>query len=149
MMYDVVAKKASASYCAGAGRAGGGSVAAAAGAGLDSEPQPASTSEAPTVRSAVRVFIRLPRDPLIVRNSCRRRRLRRPCPTMVTATTLHSGPISVVDFQCTAGPHDPAFPERHEAFSISYVRHGTFGYRVRGRQFEMVAGAVLIGFPGD
>ncbi|HEY7642416.1 MAG TPA: AraC family transcriptional regulator [Steroidobacteraceae bacterium] len=68
---------------------------------------------------------------------------------MVTATTLHSGPISVVDFQCTAGPHDPAFAERHEAFSISYVRHGTFGYRVRGRQFEMVAGAVLIGFPGD
>jgi AraC-like DNA-binding protein len=68
---------------------------------------------------------------------------------MVTATTLHSGPISVVDFRCVAGPGDPAFPERHAAFSISYVRHGTFGYRVRGRQFEMVAGAVLIGFPGD
>jgi AraC family transcriptional regulator len=68
---------------------------------------------------------------------------------MVTATTLHSGPISVVDFRCTAGPGDPVFPERHEAFSISYVRHGTFGYQVRGRQFEMVAGAVLIGFPGD
>jgi AraC-like DNA-binding protein len=68
---------------------------------------------------------------------------------MVTATTLHSGPISVVDFRCAAGPGDPAFPERHAAFSISYVRHGTFGYRVRGRQFEMVAGAVLIGFPGD
>jgi AraC-like DNA-binding protein len=68
---------------------------------------------------------------------------------MVTATTLHSGPISVVDFRCVAGPGDPAFPERHEAFSISYVRHGTFGYQVRGRRFEMVAGAVLIGFPGD
>jgi AraC-like DNA-binding protein len=68
---------------------------------------------------------------------------------MVTATTLHSGPISVVDFRCAAGPGDPAFPERHEAFSISYVRHGTFGYQVRGRQFEMVAGGVLIGFPGD
>lgn len=68
---------------------------------------------------------------------------------MVTATTLHSGPISVVDFRCAAGPGDPAFPEQHAAFSISYVRHGTFGYRVRGREFEMVAGAVLIGFPGD
>jgi AraC family transcriptional regulator len=68
---------------------------------------------------------------------------------MVTATTLHSGPISAVDFRCTAGPGDPAYPERHEAFSISYVRHGTFGYQVRGRQFEMVAGALLIGFPGD
>lgn len=68
---------------------------------------------------------------------------------MVTATTLHSGPISVVDYRCDAGPGDPAFPERHEAFSLSYVRHGTFGYRVRGREFEMVAGAMLIGFPGD
>jgi AraC-like DNA-binding protein len=68
---------------------------------------------------------------------------------MVTATTLHSGPISVVDFRCAAGPGDPAFPELHQAFSISYVRHGTFGYQVRGQQFEMVAGAVLIGFPGD
>jgi AraC-like DNA-binding protein len=69
--------------------------------------------------------------------------------TMVTATTLHSGPISVVDFRCAAGPGDPAFPELHQAFSISYVRHGTFGYQVRGEQFEMVAGAVLIGCPGD
>jgi AraC-like DNA-binding protein len=68
---------------------------------------------------------------------------------MVTATTLHSGPISVVDFHCAAGPGDPAFPEQHQAFSISYVRQGSFGYRVRGQQFEMVAGAVLIGFPGD
>lgn len=68
---------------------------------------------------------------------------------MVTATPLHGGSISVIDFRCAAGPGDPTFPERHEAFSISYVRHGTFGYRVRGRQFEMVAGAVLIGFPGD
>jgi AraC-like DNA-binding protein len=68
---------------------------------------------------------------------------------MVTATTLHSGPIAVIDFRCVAGPDDPAFPELHQAFSLSYVRHGTFGYRVRGRQFEMIAGAVLIGFPGD
>ena len=68
---------------------------------------------------------------------------------MVTATTLHSGPISVVDYRCVAGPGDPAFPEHHQAFSLSYVRHGTFGYRVRGREFEMVAGAMLIGFPGD
>lgn len=68
---------------------------------------------------------------------------------MVTATTLHSGPISVVDYRCDAGPDDRPFPEHHQAFSLSYVRHGTFGYRVRGRQFEMVAGSLLIGFPGD
>ncbi len=68
---------------------------------------------------------------------------------MVTATTLHSGPISVVDYRCDAGPGDRPFPEYHQAFSLSYVRHGTFGYQVRGRQFEMVAGSLLIGFPGD
>jgi AraC family transcriptional regulator len=68
---------------------------------------------------------------------------------MVTATTLHSGPISVIDVRCDAGPHDRPYPEHHQAFSLSYVRHGTFGYRVRGRHFEMVAGSVLIGFPGD
>ncbi len=68
---------------------------------------------------------------------------------MVTATPLHSGPISVVDYRCDAGPSDRAFAEYHQAFSLSYVRHGTFSYRVRGRQFEMVAGSLLIGFPGD
>jgi AraC-like DNA-binding protein len=68
---------------------------------------------------------------------------------MVMATTLHSGPISVVDFRCDAGPGDRPFPERHEAFSLAYVRRGTFGYRVRGREFEMVAGSMLLGFPGD
>src|SRR5215213_3437985 len=68
---------------------------------------------------------------------------------MVMATTLHSGPISVVDFRCDAGPGDRPFPECHETFSLAYVRRGTFGYRVRGREFEMVAGSMLLGFPGD
>src|SRR5688572_7720407 len=68
---------------------------------------------------------------------------------MVTATTLHSGSISVVDYRCDAGPGDRPFPEHHQAFSLSYVRWGTFCYRVRGRQFDMVAGSMLIGFPGD
>lgn len=68
---------------------------------------------------------------------------------MVMATPLHDGPISVVDYRCDAGPEDRPFPESHQAFSLSYVRHGTFGYRVRGRHYEMVAGALLIGFPGD
>src|SRR6188768_3788368 len=104
MMYEVVAKKASASYCFGAGRAGGAAaVAAALDSGCDSELHPDSRSDAPIqlIRapqdsSAVLVFIRLPRYSPIVRNSCCRRRLGRPCRTMVTATTLHSGPISVV-----------------------------------------------------
>jgi AraC-like DNA-binding protein len=68
---------------------------------------------------------------------------------MLTATTLHCGPISVIDYRCHAGPGDRPFPEQHRSFSLSYVRHGTFGYRVRGRHFEMVAGGLLLGFPGD
>jgi AraC family transcriptional regulator len=65
-------------------------------------------------------------------------------PSMLTATTLHSGPISVIDYRCAAGPGDPSFPEQHKCYSLSYVRHGTFGYRTRGRHFEMVAGAVQL-----
>ena len=68
---------------------------------------------------------------------------------MIAATTLHSGPISVVDYRCDSGPGDRPFPEQHRVFSLSYVRSGSFGYGVRGRQFEMVAGSVLLGFPGD
>ncbi|HET9447777.1 MAG TPA: AraC family transcriptional regulator [Steroidobacteraceae bacterium] len=68
---------------------------------------------------------------------------------MIAATTLHSGPISVVDYRCDSGPGDRPFPEQHRVFSLSYVRSGSFGYGVRGRQFEMGAGSVLLGFPGD
>jgi len=70
-------------------------------------------------------------------------------PAMLTATTLHSGPISVIDYRCAARPGDRPFPEQHQSYSLSYVRHGTFGYHIRGRHFEMVAGGVLLGFPGD
>jgi AraC family transcriptional regulator len=68
---------------------------------------------------------------------------------MTQPTTLQSGPISVLDYRCSAGPGDRPFPELHQAYSISYVRSGSFGYRVRGKAFEMVAGSVLIGRPGD
>ena len=46
MMYEVVAKKASASYCFGAGRAGGAVSAAALASGSEPEPQPASSRDA-------------------------------------------------------------------------------------------------------
>jgi AraC family transcriptional regulator len=68
---------------------------------------------------------------------------------MAGATLLRQGPISVVDYRCTAGPGDQPFTELHEGFSISYVRKGSFGYHARGRSFELVAGAILVGHPGD
>jgi AraC-like DNA-binding protein len=39
--------------------------------------------------------------------------------------------------------------ERHHCHSISFVRKGSFGCRSRGRLFELVAGSVLVGHPGD
>jgi AraC family transcriptional regulator len=68
---------------------------------------------------------------------------------MVATTKLRSGSISVLDYRCTAGPGDRPFPEIHGAHSVSYVRSGSFGYQIRGQAFEMVAGSVLVGHPGD
>lgn len=67
----------------------------------------------------------------------------------MATTVLRSGSLSVVDCRCDAGPGDAPFTELHGDFSVSYVRAGTFGYRVRGAVFEMVAGSILVGHPGD
>jgi len=68
---------------------------------------------------------------------------------MPATTTFRSGSISVVDYRCDAGLGDQPFVERHDGFSISYVRKGSFGYRSQGVEFELVAGSVLVGHPGD
>ncbi|WP_373047012.1 AraC family transcriptional regulator [Vulgatibacter sp.] len=68
---------------------------------------------------------------------------------MLTSTILAHGSIRVCDLCCTATPGDIPFTETHGAFSVSYVRSGTFGYRTRGRAYELVAGSVLVGSPGD
>lgn len=68
---------------------------------------------------------------------------------MLTATTLQSGPIEVVDYRCSTGPDARPFTEVHSGYSVSYVRKGSFGYRVRGERYELVAGSVLVGHPGD
>jgi AraC-like DNA-binding protein len=65
------------------------------------------------------------------------------------ARTLLGGPTTVIDYRCTAGPHDQPFTELHHSFSISYVRSGSFTYTTRGRAYELVAGSVLVGHPGD
>ncbi|HEX6157515.1 MAG TPA: AraC family transcriptional regulator [Burkholderiales bacterium] len=66
------------------------------------------------------------------------------------ATTLFEGDsLSVYYYRCSAGPHDRAFAEAHARHSISYVRHGSFGYQTLGRLHELVAGAVLVGNPGQ
>ena len=67
---------------------------------------------------------------------------------MLATTLFRSGSLSVIDYRCSAGPADEAFVERHTEFSVSYVRKGGFGYRARGKAFELVAGSILAGYPG-
>ena len=68
---------------------------------------------------------------------------------MVSTTLLQRPSITVSDFRCRAGPDDTPFAESHRCHSISYVRKGSFGCQTRGRLFELVAGSVLVGHPGD
>ncbi|MFV8754126.1 helix-turn-helix transcriptional regulator [Nannocystaceae bacterium ST9] len=68
---------------------------------------------------------------------------------MPAHTLLRRASIEVIDYRCTAGPSTPAFAEQHRSHSVSYVRKGSFGCETRGRSFELVAGSLLIGRPGD
>jgi AraC-like DNA-binding protein len=68
---------------------------------------------------------------------------------MTVSTVLHRGAITVSDIRCSAGPDDVPFAECHVAHSISYVRRGSFGCATRGKTHELVAGAFMIGRPGD
>ena len=62
---------------------------------------------------------------------------------------LEGGTVEAFDYRCTAGPGDRPFPECHDAFSLSYVRRGSFGYRRGGRRFQLVPGSLLVGRSGD
>jgi AraC family transcriptional regulator len=68
----------------------------------------------------------------------------------VHRTTLIEGEsLSVYDFRCSAGPADRPFAELHVRHSLSYVRRGSFGCRTRGREYDLVAGALMVGRPGQ
>ena len=68
---------------------------------------------------------------------------------MVAHALLQREALSVFDCRCTCGPDDAPFVELHESYSLSYVRRGSFGYRVRGHSYEMVAGSFVVGRLGD
>jgi len=68
---------------------------------------------------------------------------------MDRTTLLQRKAISVSDFRCTAEPGDKPFAEQYRCHSVSYVRKGSFGCQTRGRSFELVAGSILVGYPGD
>lgn len=68
---------------------------------------------------------------------------------MPIASLLRQEFLAAIDYRCTATPQDTPFVECHEGYSLSYVRKGSFGCRSRGRSFDLVAGSILIGYPGD
>jgi AraC family transcriptional regulator len=68
---------------------------------------------------------------------------------MITTTVLADGSMAAVDYLCEAAASARPLTERHGAFSVSYVRKGSFGYASRGRAAELVAGSTLVGCAGD
>lgn len=64
---------------------------------------------------------------------------------MITTTLLANASMAVVDCRCEAGAPAKARTELHSAFSVSFVRRGSFGYASRGRRCELVAGSTLVG----
>ena len=68
---------------------------------------------------------------------------------MNRTTLLQRPSISASEFRCTAALGDAPFVERYASHSISFVRKGSFGCHCRGRFFELVAGSILVGYPGD
>ncbi len=68
---------------------------------------------------------------------------------MPITTLLQRDWIAAIDYRCVMGPQDAPYFERHAGYSLSYVRKGSFGCLCRGRAFELVAGSVLVGYPGD
>jgi len=66
------------------------------------------------------------------------------------ATALLTTPsMTVSEFRCDAGPDDTPFAECRTGHSIAYVRSGSFGCHCRAGFFELVAGSLLIGAPGE
>jgi AraC-like DNA-binding protein len=68
---------------------------------------------------------------------------------MAATILLRHDALCVTDYRCSAGPDDVPYVELHGCHSISYVRKGSFGCRTLGRSFELVAGSILVGHPGD
>ena len=68
---------------------------------------------------------------------------------MGSTSIAQSASISVSDYRCSAALCETPFVEQHGGYTVSYVRKGSFGYQLRGAAFELVAGSVLVGHPGD
>src|SRR4029079_9234783 len=68
---------------------------------------------------------------------------------MDATALLTSQSITAFEFRCDAGPDGTPFAECRTGHSIAYVRSGSFGCRCRAGFFELVAGSMLVGAPGE
>lgn len=68
---------------------------------------------------------------------------------MPPQTVLLTPILKVLDYRCAATAADRPYWEVHSGHSISYVRRGSFGCRTRGKSFELIAGSLMVGRPGD
>lgn len=57
--------------------------------------------------------------------------------------------IQVRNYVCTAGPGDRPFEEQHVRTTLAFTCSGSYGYQVRGRVHDLVAGTFLVGKAGD
>jgi AraC family transcriptional regulator len=68
---------------------------------------------------------------------------------MPATTLLRTPDLTVVDYRCAAGLGARPYDEQHRAFTAALVLSGAFGYRLEGRGYDLVPGAVLAGRPGQ
>ncbi|MGY4304329.1 AraC family transcriptional regulator [Bradyrhizobium sp. USDA 4369] len=68
---------------------------------------------------------------------------------MAATILFESRDVTVSEFRCEAARGERPFVEQYGGYSLSYVRKGSFGCQHRGRLFELVTGALLVGYPGD
>jgi AraC family transcriptional regulator len=68
---------------------------------------------------------------------------------MTATTLLESGGLSVIAYHCDEQRGARPFAEEHRRHSLSYVRTGSFGCKTVAGAFELAAGSVLVGHPGD
>jgi len=68
---------------------------------------------------------------------------------MDATTLLTTRSMTVSEFRCDAGPDNKPFAECRTGHSIAYVRSGSFGCHCRAGFFELVAGSMLVGAPGE
>ena len=57
--------------------------------------------------------------------------------------------VSVFAYRCSAGPGDTPFDEWHRGHSLAYIHAGSFACHCRGQRFELTAGSLMVGHPGD